>query len=899
MTRRLYFEAVHLWLAVSALCCCQVRGTCLGDGCDVEHAQAKSSGLLGSSNNVCPDKSYPAKDPLQPLKVSSPLVDFRWFGPEHEGDKYVFGLTQGEYGAPGGHLWRSDDYGRDGTWSDVSDKMEGAWGGDRTDEQGVLEIIHHWGKPQQLLFLGPGFHHWISGDYGSTFETAPTPGNTLGFWNQIKTHPRQPDWLAAQVRRRDCLEAGARTNPWCAWDVFVSKDFGRNWQNLTENSKGKIAAFWDFDWGAKVHWGDKELSMSDETILATVYDKPEAMKGPYPAWDKDIHFVRSDDLFVKHDKLVACGNQIEVLAGKVFLAMPSDCPVEPSGSKRNVPASATGRNSVSMYISDDEALSFSQACLPVKWLDRGYNLKPTHDFKSAFMIVDHDETDEALARLPIGNIFAPGANSSMYTMSLPRVYEDRYVADFVRVDGLPGYLLANQFNGDQFNDPSWQPIGRQTDEDTYVQSKVSFNGGAHWQDLARPDRYRHAGCDRCGNVDPEACRLHLHGPAGIVAAQEAMPVYYSHWNAPGVVMAVGNSGEHLDEARDAQCTWLSRNGGETWEDVAQGAFIYEFGDHGGIIVMAAHGTERPASNISFSLDEGRCWQTIHLAEAIDVSNIRAEPEGTSHIFIVHGEACTKSDRHPTCTHEGWGEAPAGRAYILNFQELLGSDWPGCSPSDYEDWKPGRCMLGQNYTIERRKPDTRCFNGRDYHRPNSTGACECQAADLECEFGYEYSDGECKPIVGVDTTRCGPLTSGEYAPSETHKRLIHGDTCSNLEALITDTDGMGHRTGDSPSGHRSVHWGVAIASFLVVILVGAGAFAWWVFYAPEGVRSTIEEMAAPITGFCGSAFGWIRDKISGLTTRRDAQHAYFEPLSGGEGLDLSIDEARSPNLFPTR
>ena len=49
-----------------------------------------------------------------------------------------------------------------------------------------------------------------------------------------------------------------------------------------------------------------------------------------------------------------------------------------------------------------------QACLPVKWLDRGYNLKPTHDFQSAFMIVDHDETDETLARLPIGNVFAPG-----------------------------------------------------------------------------------------------------------------------------------------------------------------------------------------------------------------------------------------------------------------------------------------------------------------------------------------------------------------------------------------------------------------------------------------------------------------------------------------------------------
>ena len=57
--------------------------------------------------------------------------------------------------------------------------------------------------------------------------------------------------------------------------------------------------------------------------------------------------------------------------------------------------------------------------------------------------------------------------------------------------------------------------------------QVSFNGGAHWQDLARPERYRHAGCDRCGNVDPEACRLHLHGPAGVVGAQgDIRPAFF-------------------------------------------------------------------------------------------------------------------------------------------------------------------------------------------------------------------------------------------------------------------------------------------------------------------------------------------------------------------------------------
>ena len=33
-------------------------------------------------------------------------------------------------------------------------------------------------------------------------------------------------------------------------------------------------------------------------------------------------------------------------------------------------------------------------------------------------------------------------------------------------------------------------------------------------------------------------------------------------------MAVGNTGEFLDFAADAMCTWLSRDGGATWEDVA-------------------------------------------------------------------------------------------------------------------------------------------------------------------------------------------------------------------------------------------------------------------------------------------------------------------------------------------
>ena len=46
-----------------------------------------------------------------------------------------------------------------------------------------------------------------------------------------------------------------------------------------------------------------------------------------------------------------------------------------------------------------------------------------------------------------------------------------------------------------------------------------------------------------------------------------MPALHSHFSAPGVVMAVGNTGEFLDTSSDVSCTFLSRDGGETWSAI--------------------------------------------------------------------------------------------------------------------------------------------------------------------------------------------------------------------------------------------------------------------------------------------------------------------------------------------
>jgi hypothetical protein len=84
-------------------------------------------------------------------------------------------------------------------------------------------------------------------------------------------------------------------------------------------SNGAIASFWDFDWGARLHRG-KRNSYPDETILATAYESPDHMKGPYPGWDKDIHFVVSHDFFqTAHKKVASCGNQFELVGHIVRL----------------------------------------------------------------------------------------------------------------------------------------------------------------------------------------------------------------------------------------------------------------------------------------------------------------------------------------------------------------------------------------------------------------------------------------------------------------------------------------------------------------------------------------------------------------------------------------------------
>ena len=89
----------------------------------------------------------------------------------------------------------------------------------------------------------------------------------------------------------------------------------------------------------------------------------------------------------------------------------------------------------------------------------------------------------------------------------------------------------------------------------------------------------------------------------------------------------------------------------------------------------------------------------------------------------------------------------------------GAESPGASDSDFETYVrglpsltfcnisnsytpaasllgKGQCLLGKKITYTRRKPTSACFNGDEFERSSSVEICECQAADFECDFGFE-------------------------------------------------------------------------------------------------------------------------------------------------------------------
>lgn len=147
-------------------------------------------------------------------------------------------------------------------------------------------------------------------------------------------------------------------------------------------------------------------------------------------------------------------------------------------------------------------------------------------------------------------------------------------------------------------------------------------------------------------------------------------------------MAIGNIGYQLEtRLNDRVNTYLSRDGGLNWQEVKKGSYIYEIGDHGGLIVMARH--DQPTREVIYSFNEGKSWHILEVSsEPFDITNIIIEPMSVSQEFVIYGTSPSSSGE----------QTSKGIVLTIDFKGLhepqcKGADRPGDSDSDYELWTP--------------------------------------------------------------------------------------------------------------------------------------------------------------------------------------------------------------------
>ena len=161
-----------------------------------------------------------------------------------------------------------------------------------------------------------------------------------------------------------------------------------------------------------------------------------------------------------------------------------------------------------------------------------------------------------------------------------------------------------------------------TDIENNIRTYITHNKGGVWESIKAPAVNAEGKKLNC-YID-EGCSLHLQ----IYSSDGQYAPPYSQDSAVGLILAVGNLGSKLEKYSSKMSTYMSRDGGLNWQEVHKGPYIYELGDHGGLIVMAKHLT--PTQEVLYSFNEGKTWNEIQISDqAMEIQNIIIEPNSVS------------------------------------------------------------------------------------------------------------------------------------------------------------------------------------------------------------------------------------------------------------------------------
>ncbi|KAG0309339.1 vacuolar protein sorting/targeting protein PEP1 [Dissophora globulifera] len=469
----------------------------------------------------------------------------------------------------------------------------------------------------------------------------------------------------------------------CFTRLYRTKDAGRNWVEVQT-------------WVDKaVYASHRKLEMPDEGIFMMAWKTPmpgnmcqdEIMStAAHP-----LQFIYKQDAEKQHYKFF--DNVVQFYVVETFLAVAVEV-----GNDFILHISMNGND-------------FAEAVFPpnIRVDKNGFTVLQS---TTGSLVVDVAKTN--VAGREHGRLFKSNYNGTYFSLQLDNTNRNaNQMVDWEKIGGIEGVILANQV----INTASLAKDGGK-----HIRSLVSFNDGGTWNPIKAP-----AG----SACDDDECFLHLHS----VTDYEGPGAVFSAPSSVGLVMGIGNVGKYLKPLDSAQ-TFLSRDAGKTWTKVSDTKTLYEFGDEGGVLVLVD--PSAPTQEVSFSFDFGSSWQkTVFADSPVLIQSLTTEP--TSHTSKI-----TLTGMYVN----GDQQAVISTLDFSNRRDCV-MDKNNAEKSDFEKWSPFEgeddpCILGQQITYWRRKPDRACrVNDKDGTPDMEQSTCKCTERDYECDIGFfKAEDGSC-------------------------------------------------------------------------------------------------------------------------------------------------------------
>ncbi|KAI9029440.1 hypothetical protein DFJ74DRAFT_487960, partial [Hyaloraphidium curvatum] len=673
-----------------------------------------------------------------------------------------------------GKIWKSDNEGKD--WDDLLKSHRGEKDRDGLEKDTkVIDIIPNPYDRRYAYFITQSKYLWYTPDAGKTVKEIllPLEPNILKA-PILKFHRDHPEWLIFVGSIKGCHALSEQD---CHTEAYFSTDGGRFWKSLTTYVEA-------CSWGR-----DAQFQHPTDTVLfcQAYQEKKGNQRGALK--DNRLRLLRTENFFANGE--TGEGSQVVVdnsLGFALFESFMVVAEMQPGAGHLDLFVSVDGTN-------------FARAQFPPNFRvpSHGYTVLESSTGRVFLDVYSHAERGSEWGSLMISNW-----NGTYYSVAVDNTNRNAlgYV-DFEKMQGIQGIALVNQVTN---------PKEAEQGADKKVKTLITFDDGSTWSTVTPPERaVDGTPYSSCAG----GCSLNIHS----YTERRDPRMQFSQLSAPGLMMGVGNVGPYLTKYTDGN-TYLTRDAGRTWIEVHKDAFMFEYGDHGSILLMVFD--EGPTDKVLYSLTMGLTWLEYRIVdsmnEKIRITDIATEPDSTSQQFVLFGRYV--------------GSARDGQqaAIHLNFEGARSRkcklDESDPSKSDFELWSPTaanhtECHFGHEIQYWRKKREADCFVGDKFQETPKVVQknCACTRADFECDFNYRRdSDGRCVLVSGAARPQLECI--GGRAQLSTGYRKMVKSTCQGGEELDKGTEMV---ACVAPSGGMGVGGVVGLIVLFVAIFGSAIAF----------------------------------------------------------------------------